>query len=46
MTVQNNVITYDDEEWAFIETLNEVAQRNIRRGLATPYDYGYKPQLD
>lgn len=44
--VNQCITTYNDDEWAFIETLSEVAQRYIRMGLATPYDYGYKPQLD
>lgn len=40
-------VSYTVEEWDFIETLSEIAQRNIIRGLATPYDYGYKkPQHD
>lgn len=33
---------YDDDEWDFIETLPENCKRNILRGLATPYDYGFK----
>lgn len=39
-----SITTYNDNETFFITTLNEVAQRNIRRGLATPSDYGYKPE--
>lgn len=39
-----SITTYNDNETYFIATLNEVAQRNIHRGLATPYDYGYDPQ--
>lgn len=39
-----SITTYNDNETFFIATLNEVAQRNIHRGLATPYDYGYKPE--
>ena len=47
MTVEygNNqaTITYDNDECEFVKTLDDIAQKNIRRGLATPYDYGYKP---
>ena len=39
-----SITTYNDNETFFIATLNEVAQKNIHRGLATPYDYGYKPE--
>ena len=50
MTVEHGkkccTIIYDDKEWDFIESLDEVAQRYIKMGLTTPYDYGYKPQLD
>lgn len=42
MKIINNVIEYDSEEWDFIESLPQEAQRYIRMGLATPYDYGYK----
>lgn len=50
MTVTHEVIngiptsttTYNEEEWAFIDTLPQIAQNYIMRGLATPYTYGYK----
>lgn len=35
-------ITYDDDEWDFVETLPEDCIRNIKRGLLTPYDYGFR----
>lgn len=43
MVVQDNRIIYDNDEWDFIESLSEQQQRQIRRGLLTPYDLGYKP---
>ena len=44
-TSNNTSITsYNNDEWDFIDTLDEVAKRYIRMGLTTPYDYGYKPQ--
>lgn len=33
---------YDKAETAFIESLPQEKQIHIRRGLVTPYDYGYK----
>lgn len=39
-----SITTYDENETAFIATLSAEAQNNIHRGLATPYDYGYKPE--
>ena len=45
-TPYETVITYTDDEWDFIESLDEKSQKNIKRGLLTPYDLGYKPKLD
>ena len=39
-----NVISYDNDEWDFIDTLDEKAKRYIRMGLATVYDYGFKAE--
>lgn len=41
---ENNIgfTEYDKAETAFIESLPQEKQIRIRRGLATPYDYGYK----
>ena len=41
---KGSITTYNDNETFFIATLYDVALRNIHRGLATPYDYGYKPE--
>lgn len=38
-----SITTYNEAETAFIDTLCKEAQKNIHIGLATPYDYGYKP---
>ena len=38
----HSIIEYDEDECAFIENLPPQAQRNILRGMCTPYDYGYK----
>ena len=35
-------ITYSDEEWDFINTLDDISKRYIIMGITTPYDYGYK----
>ena len=37
-----SITTYNEAETIFIKSLCEEAQRNIYRGFATPYDYGYK----
>lgn len=39
-----SITTYNKSGSEFIATLNEVSQNYIHRGLATPYDYGYKPK--
>lgn len=45
MKIDNNTIIYNDAESEFISTLDEQAQKNIRRGICTPYDYGYKSRI-
>ena len=40
-----SITTYNEEETIFIRSLDKVAQKNIYRGLATPYDYGYKAKV-
>lgn len=35
-------ITYDGDEWEFIEKLSPAERRNIMLGFCTPYDYGFR----
>lgn len=41
-TATGHCITYNDDEWDFIEKLSSAERRNIMLGLCTPYDYGYR----
>lgn len=40
----SSTITYNDEEWEFIDSLPEHIRRKIYMGLLTPYDF--KPFID